>query len=69
MIIFGSSDLAVSFIQHGLIDEFRVMVNPVVLGGGKTLFHGINQKLDLKLTNSRMFASGNVLLYYVPVNK
>jgi dihydrofolate reductase len=66
MIIFGSSDLAVTFIEHGLIDEYRIMVNPVVLGNGKTLFKGLQNKLDLQLLKTRVFASGNVLLYYTP---
>ena len=62
--IFGSSDLAVSLMRTGLIDEFRVMVNPVVFGGGKPLFKGIDNRVKLKLVNSRPFRSGNVLLYY-----
>jgi len=62
--IFGSSDLAVTFIEHNLIDEFRIMVNPVVLGEGKILFSGIKSKLNLKLVKTRTFQSGNVLLYY-----
>ena len=66
MIIFGSSDLAVTFIEHGLIDEFRVMVNPLVLGDGKSLFKGIDYKLNLKLIKTKMFDSGNILLYYQP---
>ena len=66
MIIFGSSDLAVTFMEHGLVDEFRVMVNPVVLGNGKSLFHGIQDKFELRLLKTRIFKSGNVLLYYEP---
>jgi dihydrofolate reductase len=66
LIIFGSSDLAVSFMEYGLIDEYRVMVNPVVLGAGKTLFKGINKRHDLKLLKTKLFDSGNVLLYYEP---
>jgi dihydrofolate reductase len=69
MIIFGSSDLAVSLIEYNLVDEFRIMVNPVVLGGGKTLFHGVQNKLELKLLKTRQFKSGNVLLYYAPIGK
>ena len=69
LIIFGSSDLAVTFIQQGLIDEFRIMVNPVVLSNGKPLFKGLPQKLDLKLQKARTFNSGNVLLYYRPDRK
>ena len=69
LIIFGSSDLAVSFIQQGLIDEFRIMVNPIVLGKGKTLFDGIKESLNLKLIQTRTFRSGNVLLYYEPAKE
>jgi dihydrofolate reductase len=69
LIIFGSSDLAVTFMKHGLIDEYRIMVNPVVLGSGKSLFNGINDRLNLKLINAKTFNSGNVLLYYQPVVK
>lgn len=64
--IFGSSDLAVTFIDLGLIDEFRIMINPVVLGGGKPILHGIKSQLELKLIKVKEFKSGNVLLYYVP---
>lgn len=67
--IFGSSDLAVSFLEHGLIDEFRIMVNPIVLGGGKPLLKGIANKLVLKLVKTKVFKSGNILLYYQPVGK
>jgi dihydrofolate reductase len=66
MIIFGSSDLAITFIGHGLIDEYRIMINPVALGGGKSIFKGIQEKLDLTLLKTRTFKSGNVLLYYEP---
>jgi dihydrofolate reductase len=69
LIIFGSSDLAVTFMEHGLIDEFRIMVNPVALGGGKPLFQGLNDKYLLKLLKTRTFISGNVLLYYAPGKK
>jgi dihydrofolate reductase len=64
--IFGSSDLALSFIQHGLVDEYRIIVNPVVLGQGKRLFEGMDKRLNLKLTRTRTFDSGNVLFYYEP---
>jgi len=65
--IFGSSDLAVSLAQMGLVDEYRIMVNPVILGDGKPLFKGAD-KLGLKLIKTRTFKSGNVLLYYEPAN-
>ncbi|EQA46588.1 riboflavin biosynthesis protein RibD C-terminal domain protein [Leptospira broomii serovar Hurstbridge str. 5399] len=66
MAIFGSSNLALTFIKHGLIDEFRIMVNPVVLGNGKTLFDGIDSKLNLKLVQTKIFGSGLVSLHYKP---
>ena len=69
LIIFGSSDLAVTFIEHGLLDECRVMINPVVLGRGKSLFKGINDRLRLQLLRTKTFHSGNVLLYYEPAKK
>jgi dihydrofolate reductase len=64
--LFGSSDLALSFIRLGLIDEYRIIVNPVVLGGGKRLFEGMPGRLNLKLVRTRTFDSGNVLFYYEP---
>jgi len=66
LIIFSSSDLAVTLIPHGLIDEFRIMVNPVVLGRGKPLFQGLQQPLSLKLAQTQTFKNGNVLLVYHP---
>lgn len=67
IVIFGSSDLALSLIQSRLIDEYRIIVNPVVLGNGKSLFKGINSRLKLKLLKTKTFRSGSVLLYYQPV--
>jgi dihydrofolate reductase len=69
MAIFGSSDLALTLVRLGLIDEFRIFVNPVVLGSGKPVFRGIHDKLNLKLVESKTFRSGNVLLRYHPVEK
>lgn len=65
--IFGSSNLTASLLQMGLVDELRIMVNPVVLGNGNSLFKGIHDKANLKLLKTRTFRSGNVLLYYQPV--
>lgn len=67
--IFGSSDLAVTFIEQGLVDEFRIMVNPIVLGDGKPILQGIKTRLSLRLLKTRTFKSGNVLLYYEPEYK
>jgi dihydrofolate reductase len=69
LIIFGSSDLSVTLIEAGLIDEFRIMINPLALGNGKSLFKGLPGRLDLELIRTRTFKSGNVLLYYRPKGK
>jgi len=67
--IFGSSDLGVTLAERGLIDEYRIIVNPVFLGSGTPLLKGIKDKLNLKLLKTRTFKSGNVLLYYEPDKK
>ena len=67
--IYGSNQLSVSLVQAGLIDEFRIMVNPVILDGGNLLFKGIKDRLNLKLLRTRTFKSGNVLLCYQPIKK
>jgi dihydrofolate reductase len=56
----------VSFIKAGLIDEFRFMINPVVLGASRTIFDGLDKKLGFELVKSQKFNSGNVLLTYKP---
>jgi dihydrofolate reductase len=66
LIIFGSSDLSVTLIEAGPIDEFRIMINPLALVDGKSLFKGLPGRLDLELIKTRAFKSGNVLLYYRP---
>jgi dihydrofolate reductase len=62
----GGSELALSFIKAGLIDEFRFMINPVGIGNGTPIFRGIESKLDLELVKTQIFESGNVLLCYKP---
>lgn len=62
--IFGSAKLVDSLMKMGLVDEHRVMVNPVVLGQGTPLFKSTPNKQDLKLVRTRTFKNGNVLLVY-----
>jgi len=64
IILLGSSNLCVSLLEWGLLDEVRIMIAPVVIGKGTPLFDGIKDKYNFKLTKSRNFANGNVLLYY-----
>ena len=65
IVIPGSSTLTAGLLQTGLIDELRIMVNPVILGQGRSLFAGAG-KTCLKLLKTRQFTSGNVLLCYQP---
>ncbi len=64
MVIFGSGSIVSTFTQLGLIDEYRIIVNPVVLGDGKPLFKDIKGRINLKLLKTKTFSSGNVLLVY-----
>jgi dihydrofolate reductase len=67
MVILGSGSIVSAFTQLGLIDEYRIMVNPVVLSRGNSLFKGIKNRINLKLIRTRPFKSGNVLLSYEPI--
>jgi dihydrofolate reductase len=67
MAILGSGSIVSQLAQEGLIDEYQIAMNPVVLGKGRTMFDGIKEKLTLKLTKSRAFGNGNVLLWYEPM--
>ena len=62
--IFGSANLAAGLLEAGLIEELRVMVNPVILGTGMPLFPNADVRRRVKLLSSRTFRSGNVLLRY-----
>jgi dihydrofolate reductase len=65
MMIMGSSALTVNLMRMGLVDEVRIMVNPVILGDGKSLFRTA-ERTSLTLLETRSFRSGNVLLRYQP---
>jgi len=65
IIILGSNNLGVTLWQAGLLDEIQLVLNPVVLGGGTPLFAGLPQT-ELTLKETLQFASGKLLLTYVP---
>lgn len=69
MVIFGGAHIISTFIELGLIDEFRLIVNPVILGKGTPLFKDIREPLWLRLVRSQQFDCGNVLLMYCPDQK
>jgi dihydrofolate reductase len=62
----GSVALAQTFMQLDLIDEYRININPTVLGQGKPLFAGVTRAFPLKLLESRTLKSGVVALRYEP---
>jgi dihydrofolate reductase len=64
--LFGSAGLASTFMRRGLIDEYRILVTPFVLGVGKPAFKGIKDRLDLKLLKTTEWSSGIVVHYYQP---
>jgi dihydrofolate reductase len=64
MVIFGSGTIISFFSPLGLIDEYRIMVNPIILGSGNPLFKGIPERMKLKLIRTKTFNSGIVLLCY-----
>lgn len=68
MVILGSSDLASSLTEQRVIDEYHIIVNPVILGAGKPYFKGIQERVQLTLHQVKPFQSGNVLLCYRPAD-
>lgn len=64
IVILGSGSIVKQLAQTGLIDEYQIVINPIALGQGKTLFAGIEKMLKLKRTKTRAFDNGNVLLCY-----
>lgn len=64
MVIYGSGGIVSQLMKLDLIDEYQIMVNPVVLGSGKSMFQNIEERFKLKLLNTKTFASGNVMFYY-----
>jgi dihydrofolate reductase len=64
MVIFGGAEMAAHFTKNNLVDEYRIKLEPIVLGKGKPLFKDIQQRVKLKLTRSKIFDSGVAGLYY-----
>ena len=67
--LYGGASLITTFINLGLVDEYRLSIHPVVLGGGKPLFVNIKERQELKLVNTRTFSSGVVQLCYQTIRK
>jgi dihydrofolate reductase len=69
VLIFGSGDLVNTLMQHGLIDAYRIMVFPVIVGSGKRLFEDGSETTALRLVNTKTFGSGVVVLTYRPTGE
>lgn len=67
LVIMGSGSVVAQLADAGLIDEYRIVLNPLAVGGGRTLFEGVKRRLPMKLTKSRAFGNGNIVLSYEPV--
>ena len=61
MIVFGSGSIVSQLTEHGLIDEYQLVVSPIVLGGGRPLFSGVQKTSRLELLEAKAYPSGNVL--------
>jgi dihydrofolate reductase len=64
MLVYGSASIVGELTNHGLIDEYQLLVHPVILGAGKPLFQDIAEKQDLELVKTKPFSSGVMGLYY-----
>lgn len=66
LVIMGSASIVAQLSDARLIDEYQVVLCPIVLGGGRTMFDGMRSPLRLAVTKMRSFTNGNVVLWYVP---
>ena len=68
MTVLGSGTIVNQFADAGLIDELQLMMHPVALSEGTPILKDINKNLELKLTDSKTFDSGNIVLVYKPAS-
>lgn len=66
LLVLGSAVLTTSLMEEGLLDELRIIVNPVLIGSGRSFAGSAKRRIRLKLRNRREFRNGNVLLIYEP---
>jgi dihydrofolate reductase len=69
IVVHGSARLVQTLVEHDLVDEFRLMVFPVVLGSGKRLFGDTSAKKRLRLVDSKMVGDGVAILIYEPARE
>jgi dihydrofolate reductase len=66
LVILGSGTIVSQFTDARLIDEYQLVVNPIVLGAGRTMFSAVKGRVGLILKQTRRFSNGNVFLWYGP---
>ncbi len=66
LLVIGSAHLTANLAQAGILDELRIMVCPIVLGQGRSLFEDLKNRVSLSLVGVRQFDSGNLVLTYRP---
>jgi dihydrofolate reductase len=64
MALLGSGSIVAQLTEEKVIDEYHFVVNPVILGAGRTMFEGVTRKMELKLNRSRAFQNGYVVVQY-----
>lgn len=64
--VMGSLSLATQLIEHGLVDEYRLMIEPVLLGGGKRIFPGDGRARPLELVSAQTAGTGVLICTYRP---
>lgn len=69
IVVHGSAQLVQTLIEHGLVDELRLMVFPVVLGTGKRLFGNTSDKMRLRLVDSKTVGDGIAILIFEPAGE
>ena len=66
LLVIGSTELVQTLIEHDLVDEFRLMMDPLVVGGGKRLFRDDGALRPLRLVHSKVTTTGAILATYAP---
>jgi dihydrofolate reductase len=69
LLVIGSGDLAQTLMRQGLVDEFQVMIHPLVVGTGKRLFRDGSPRIPLSLVDSKTSGTGVLILTYRPAGK
>ena len=67
IVILGSGTIVSQLAQNSLIDTYEMVVMPIVLGKGRTMFEGLDKRVNMRLVESRTFRNGNAFHSYEPV--